>query len=125
MSRFKQVVIDTEEPIESVVDTLVRVLGVEVLERDARPAVLAADDTSAVLKGDADLDNSLGMPLSEFGYVLDLWTRPDPRLDGYARQEAAARQVYEQLVAGTPWRLLLAFDDLQQEVARRDAAAAA
>jgi len=71
--------------------------------------------------GRADYEDDHGMPLSRYGFEVDIG---DPGRN-VRRQERAARQLYEGLVAATPWSLLLTFDDLQQRIARRDVQASA
>lgn len=56
----------------------------------------------------ADYEDDRGMPLSRYRFEVDV---ADPGRD-VTRQEAAARELFDKLVAATSWPLLLAFDDL-------------
>jgi len=64
----------------------------------------------------ADYEDDHGMPLSRYRFEVDV---ADPWRD-LTRQEVAAREPYDRLVAATPWPLPLAFDDLRERVASRD-----
>lgn len=120
MSRGELIVIDTEDPFENIVATVAQLLGATLVENYGDEAILVRGDTRIALEDPADLEDDVGMPLSEFRYLADVRTNY-ARCDGYVRQEAVAREIYDALVAGTSWRLLLAFNDAMREIARRDA----
>jgi len=64
----------------------------------------------------ADYEDDRGMPLSQYRFEIDIG---DPEKD-VARQESAARELYDRLVASTDWPLLLTFNDLQRRVDSRE-----
>lgn len=117
MSRVEYVLIGTDEPFDEV---------------SARIAELLAVDPDR-WSGDQDFPLQGGGWASLDSELFDPWT--DERLQGYRWQlviggltlegvdvqEAAARRVYDLLVAGTPWALALTYDHTDALVAARSA----
>jgi hypothetical protein len=123
MARHEQVMISTDASYEDVVSTIADALESPTVTTNTNGYAVVrfpAARTAVVIEPAAgEYEDDQGMPLSQYEYLIDIWVRGSG-YDGYAAQMAAAREVFDRLAAATDWRLLLAFNDLQREGARRD-----
>lgn len=124
MARYETILIDAESTLDEVAREVAKLVGgVARPQTDATGAVYWSIPLTSGAIGHvapADYEDDHGMPLSRYRFEVDVG---DPGRE-VTRQERAARELYDRLVAATPWPLLLAFDDLQERVASRDAQSA-
>jgi hypothetical protein len=118
MSRYEDVLIDTDVGIGAVATRIEQLLGAPTQlsttpSGDLRRAFLLGEDHHVVLD-ESDLVDDLDLPLSTFHYDLEVGA------GSVGEQEQLAREIYDKLAAGTDWRLMLLFDDAGEFVAQRD-----
>jgi hypothetical protein len=126
MSRYEDVLIDTDAGIDVVAARIEELLGSEfqIVDGSVEPQrALVLGERRYAWLDDADFVDEPGLPFSEFRYLLEV--RAGERTDSADDQEQLAHEVYDRLVAGTDWRLMLLFNDLQRFQAQRDRLATA
>ncbi len=125
MSRWEDVLIDTGEPIEAVARVIEGLIDAAFDRDDDGDLVASFGPTAGAWLREADFEDEPGLPLSSYRYALLIRDTDRSGAHHYAHQEYTARRVYDALVAATPWRLWLLFDDVQVPVAQRGAHTAA
>lgn len=125
MARYETILVDADSTLDEVAGEVARIVGrVARPQTDATGAAYWSIPLPAGAVGHvarADYEDDHRMPLSQYRFEVGV---VDPGRD-VARQESAARELYDALAASTQWPLLLTFDDLQQRVASRDVQPAA
>ncbi len=121
MARYETILIAAESTLDHIASQVAAAVGGDATagtdpSGEARWAIRLPSGAVGWVAA-ADYEDDRGMPLSGYRFEVDVG---DPNRD-VARQEMAARDLYERLVEATEWSLLLTFNDLQQRIAGREA----
>lgn len=120
MARYEYVLIGTDDAYVEVVQKIAAALGLQPTDGDSGPVWQINDTTGMVLS----TDDLYSQDAPELG-IVDVRYELELGAVNPADQTAAARTVYDLILAATDWKVVLTTDDGQTVVATRPARSAA